>query len=325
MKQYEPLGAQCFLKRDFQPMFTSGEMAKLLYACHIRADVSDKHPRLLHAHDDLAELVLIYQGSGKYLIGDKKYHVKGGDLLIYNAGTVHDETPIPDSQLAFYTLAVGGLNISGLPKNSLTPEGANCLYPTKNYFLDMFSLFRTIFHNVSDNKDDAACVCNYLIWAVLRKALTIIKEQDDALNMAEKFAGPLGRRVMNYINENFREPLNLDDIAQALKKSKSLISHVFKEETGYTPTQYLIRRRIGEAQTLLITTDIPIIEISGMIGYDTQNYFTSQFTRYVGMSPDKFRKNYLTSNGQEPLQQPLIAPCLCNAPERVLCEFRQRR
>ena len=324
MAQYEPLGAQCFLKRDFQPMFTSGEMAKLLYACHVRADINAKHPRILHAHKDLAELVLVYQGSGKYLIGDKQYHIKNGDLLIYNAGTVHDETPVPDTQLAFYTLAIGGLNIPGLPKNALIREGTSCCYHTKEYFQDMFFLFRTIFYNVYYNAEDATSFCNYLIWAVLCKTLTLIKDQE-TLHTAEKSVGFFGRRVMNYINENFREPITIDDIAVALKKSRSFISHVFKEETGYTPNQYLIRRRIGEAQTLLITTDIPIIEISGMIGYDTQNYFTSQFTKYVGMSPDKFRKNYLMPIQKEPFQRPSIFPYLCNAPETVLCEFRQKR
>lgn len=46
--------------------------------------------------------------------------------------------------------------------------------------------------------------------------------------------------------------------------------------------QYLLRRRIGEAQTLLITTDLSITRIAERVGYDTQSYFNLQFTKNVG-------------------------------------------
>lgn len=63
--------------------------------------------------------------------------------------------------------------------------------------------------------------------------------------------------------------------------------------SGYSPVQYLLRRRIGEAQTLLITTDLSITRIAEMVGYDTQSYFNLQFTKNVGMPPNKFRQNYI--------------------------------
>lgn len=71
------------------------------------------------------------------------------------------------------------------------------------------------------------------------------------------------------------------------------VSHVFKEMSGYSPIQYLLRRRIGEAQTLLISTDYSITEIAFKVGFDTQSYFNMQFTKNVGMPPMQFRKNYL--------------------------------
>ena len=63
--------------------------------------------------------------------------------------------------------------------------------------------------------------------------------------------------------------------------------------------QYLLRRRIGEAQTLLITTDYSITTIAGMVGYETHSYFNSQFTKHVGMSPMKYRQNYIVSTEEE--------------------------
>ena len=84
-------------------------------------------------------------------------------------------------------------------------------------------------------------------------------------------------------------------MGEALHISPYYLSHVFKQMSGYSPVQYLLRRRIGEAQTLLITTDLPITTIAGMVGYDTQSYFNLQFTKNVGMPPKKFRQNYIVS------------------------------
>ena len=54
--------------------------------------------------------------------------------------------------------------------------------------------------------------------------------------------------------------------------------------------QYLINLRIGEAQKLLITTDTSITEISMKLGYDSVSHFNNQFKKFVGTSPQNYRK-----------------------------------
>ena len=95
------------------------------------------------------------------------------------------------------------------------------------------------------------------------------------------------------------EPITLQSMGEALHISPYYLSHVFKQMSGYSPVQYLLRRRIGEAQTLLITTDLSITRIAEMVGYDTPSYFNLQFTKNVGMPPNKFRQNYIVSTGIE--------------------------
>ena len=88
-------------------------------------------------------------------------------------------------------------------------------------------------------------------------------------------------------------------MGEALHISPYYLSHVFKQMSGYSPVQYLLRRRIGEAQTLLITTDLSITRIAELVGYDTQSYFNLQFTKNVGMSPGKFRQNYIVAKKEK--------------------------
>ena len=102
----------------------------------------------------------------------------------------------------------------------------------------------------------------------------------------------LSRKVQEYIDQHYQEPLTLQEIGKALHLSPYYLSHVFKEASGYSPMQYLLRRRIGEAQNLLISTDLPIARISEMVGYETQNYFNLQFSKHVGVPPRKFRQGF---------------------------------
>ena len=108
----------------------------------------------------------------------------------------------------------------------------------------------------------------------------------------------MGQRIKEYIDKNYAEPITLQSMGEALNISPYYLSHVFKEMSGYSPMQYLLRRRIGEAQTLLISTDLPVTTIAGMVGYDTQSYFNLQFSKNVGMPPKKYRQNYLVETRQ---------------------------
>ena len=95
------------------------------------------------------------------------------------------------------------------------------------------------------------------------------------------------------------KPITLQSMGEAMHISPYYLSHVFKEMSGYSPVQYLLRRRIGEAQTLLITTELSVTRIAEMVGYDSSSYFNLQFTKNVGMPPNKYRHNYIVSVGEE--------------------------
>jgi len=55
----------------------------------------------------------------------------------------------------------------------------------------------------------------------------------------------------------------------------------------------MLRRRLGEAQTLLISTDLSITSISLAVGYGNPNHFDRMFSKYIGMSPSSYRSFYL--------------------------------
>lgn len=298
MAEHQVMNVQCFVKKEFQPLFTGSNSPKLLYVSDIRPDTS-AHPRVMHAHEDFVELILICSGSSDYLIHDKKYHVTEGDLLIYNPKVVHDEIAGTDNPVGSYCIAVGGLHMPGLPEYALIPKDAGFVFPTGEQFETMRTLFEMMFRSLSAGEGNAEAFCNSLMHALLVKALTVVGVR--ALDGEEPDEPSiLGRRIKKYIDDHYTEPITLQSIGEALNVSPYYLSHVFKEMSGYSPMQYLLRRRIGEAQTLLISTDLPVTEIAGRVGYDTQSYFNLQFSKHVGMPPKKYRQNYIVSVEQKP-------------------------
>lgn len=292
MSQHQPLNVQCYVKKDFQSIFIEENNPKLLYVSKIRPDAST-HPRVMHAHEDFVEVILICSGISEYLIHDKKQYIRPGDLLIYNSGVVHDEISGPDIEIGSYCVAIGGLHMPGLRENALIRDDAGYIFPTGGSFEAMQTICEMMFHSLSSGELRAEAFCHSLMHALLVKVLAVADGKGAADETEVDEPHILGLRIKEYIDKHYMEPITLQSMGNALHISPYYLSHVFKQMSGYSPVQYLLRRRIGEAQTLLITTDLPITRIAEMVGYDTQSYFNLQFTKNVGMPPKRFRQNYI--------------------------------
>lgn len=288
------LNVQCFVKRDVRPVFTGENQPRLLYVSEIRPDAS-AHPRVMHAHADAVELILICSGSSEYLIHDKKVVIKAGDLLVYNAGVVHDEVSGPDMEVGSYCVGVGGLHMPGLRENALISDEKGYVFPTGRYFEDMKELFVMMFRNLAAGEPHAELFCTSLLHALLVSVLTVTEGVGETRENPADEPHILGSRIKDYIDRHYMEPITLQSMGEALRISPYYLSHVFKQMSGYSPVQYLLRRRIGEAQTLLITTELSVTRIAEMVGYDSQSYFNLQFTKNVGMPPSRYRHNYIVS------------------------------
>lgn len=292
------LNVQCFVKRDVRPVFTGENQPRLLYVSEIRPDAS-AHPRVMHAHADAVELILICSGSSEYLIHDKKVVIKAGDLLVYNAGVVHDEVSGPDMEVGSYCVGVGGLHMPGLRENALISDEKGYVFPTGRYFEDMKELFVMMFRNLAAGEPHAELFCTSLLHALLVSVLTVTEGVGETRENPADEPHILGSRIKDYIDRHYMEPITLQSMGEALRISPYYLSHVFKQMSGYSPVQYLLRRRIGEAQTLLITTELSVARIAEMVGYDSQSYFNLQFTKNVGMPPSRYRHNYIVSAGEK--------------------------
>ncbi len=101
----------------------------------------------------------------------------------------------------------------------------------------------------------------------------------------------ISNQVIMYLQEYFRGPIGVQEIAASLNISYRNLSRNFKKETGITIIEKLNEIRIAEAKKLLISTNLPINKIALMVGFENEYYFSNTFRQYASYAPSKFRKD----------------------------------
>lgn len=95
--------------------------------------------------------------------------------------------------------------------------------------------------------------------------------------------------VIEHIGRHLTDPLTVADLAAVANLSPSRLGHLFAEQVGSSPQQFVQARRINLAKQLLDLTNRPIADIAAEVGYPDPLYFSTRFRRQVGLSPTAYR------------------------------------
>jgi AraC family transcriptional regulator len=98
------------------------------------------------------------------------------------------------------------------------------------------------------------------------------------------------RRLAEYIDTHLAERIVLRQLARMAGLSTGHFSRAFKQTFGIPTHTYLIRRRIEIAQSLMLSTELPLSEIALTCGLSDQSHFTRMFRRIVGETPYAWRR-----------------------------------
>lgn len=282
---------QFFAHEGYQTPFEASTEPKLLYVSRAVGQNVANYPRAMHRHEAWFEMILVSGGSGQVLIGESVFQVEKGDVLLYNAGILHDES---QSELGFERLCLGisGLNIEGLPQNHLISMNVRPIVSVDSDFESVYRIWNTIFDLLSNKKPNAEAISHYLMLSLLAYVQDRVKSAGGFAENNNAGEYRMGISVRKFLDEHYTEPITLPDIGQAMNLSIYYMSHIFKKVTGYAPMQYIAKRRIGEAQEKLIHTKLSITEIALSVGYNSVSSFNYAFSKFAGMSPSQFRKTY---------------------------------
>ncbi|MFI1014562.1 GlxA family transcriptional regulator [Streptomyces sp. NPDC020965] len=128
--------------------------------------------------------------------------------------------------------------------------------------------------------------------ATVRRIIQPVEEWPAAVQeeIGLAIAGNAGLEpTLRWLAANLHRPLTLADIAAHAAISERSLNRRFREQTGATPLQYLLRLRIGRVRELLADGDIPIERIPERTGFGSPAGLRRHFQRFTGMTPRAYR------------------------------------
>jgi AraC-like DNA-binding protein len=137
----------------------------------------------------------------------------------------------------------------------------------------------------------------YFVSALVESLLESIKAEQ--MNTSSLFIDHLGGKVtdarirssLRFLDEKMAE-VSIPKVAKESGLSQRNFSRLFAQETGLSPKNYLILRRVEKAKRLLSTTPLTVTDISFEVGYNSLSKFIETFRRIVGVLPSDYRENH---------------------------------
>ncbi|CQR47145.1 Bifunctional transcriptional activator/DNA repair enzyme AdaA [Paraliobacillus sp. PM-2] len=254
---------------------------KLLYITHTKYDKGWHSTQ--HTHH-FTELFYIVKGKGVILLQNQEVPVKENDLVIINPNVEHTEKSNSLDSLEYIALGIEGLSFS-LPEEKETQMG---LYTYRGDQEDILFYLNKLLSEIKQNEEDYEVICQNIIEILIIKLrrdknFTLTKTNTKNLNKSVSL-------IQHYLNQNYREDISLDSLAEIGHINKFYLAHSFKKDIGISPIEYLQKVRVREAKILLETTNYSIASIAEIVGFSSQSFFTQSFKRFTDKTPSKYRK-----------------------------------
>ena len=246
----------------------------------------------LHAHKDSAELSLLLQGGGDFYAGNQTWNVSEGMLIAKNAGLSHAEASDLESPMEQICIEVEQVHLEGLPENFVIPDWMSPVIPLDDEFSFASSAFRYLQQNYQD--PDHSDLCSSILSAVFSLLQQKTVQQSRLKPSRKTTTDENISRLTAYLDQHYREKLRIRDLAKQFYMSEGHLSRQFKKKTGFTINDYIVSKRMGEAQRLLLFDRQSIKEIAALCGYEDVQYFYQVFRKTANCTPVEFREKYNT-------------------------------
>lgn len=113
--------------------------------------------------------------------------------------------------------------------------------------------------------------------------------QNDPIGNSNKVFNPYLKKAVIYIENNYRDVVNLESIVKAASLNHSTLTRLFKDELKMTPIEYVWYHRLVVAKKFLEFTNLPIKDVALRCGFKTTQHFSRKFEESFGCNPTIFR------------------------------------
>lgn len=240
------------------------------------------------------------QGSGSIVLEGQRRPMKPGVLVLFQPGTEYIIQPSPSLLLAVldydYTQTYSDTTdfLVPCPAARFLPEQAHDRilfsdFPGLNQplYTENGAFLEAAFQNLITEFQQSRLFFHGKVSTMFKDILFDLAR---AMQSGGEFGGTVSR-VLDYIEQNLSRPLTNKEIGEALNYNPNYLNRLILQHTGMSLHQYLLRRRLTLAATLIHSTELPIGEIAMMLGFHSPSHFSNYFKQTTGTSPAQYRKN----------------------------------
>ena len=236
------------------------------------------------------QLLYIAAGKAHFYFDGKEQIITAGHMVLYRPKEPQKYEYFGEDKTEVYWVHFTGSDVKNILRSYGLTDDKRVFYCGSG--LDYQNLFRTMINELQMCKEKYSEMLEmylkqvfimlerYFANAARTEPIRVIEEIDKATK---------------YFNEHYNEDINIEEYTQKNYVSISWFIRAFKQCTGSTPMQYILSKRISNAETLLLDHSYNITEIAQIVGYDNPLYFSRIFKKIKGLSPSEYRKNINTN------------------------------
>ncbi|MDN4619555.1 AraC family transcriptional regulator [Paenibacillus sp. PsM32] len=233
-----------------------------------------------HSHH-FVEFFYVTSGRGEFLVEDKRFAIKKNDVIVINPNVEHTEISDTHQLLEYIVIGIHGISLV----NEENPFSYLKIDDVNNSILFyVHQLFEEYNARQYAYEEIGRHLIRILLYLILRKkSVSLHVEPSQKVNREIAL-------VRNFIDIHFKKDITLDVLASEAHINKYYLSHAFKKTYDISPLKYLSTVRINTAKFLLESTNYSILDISEIVGFKSQSYFSQLFKKEIGLSPMDYRK-----------------------------------
>lgn len=258
-----------------------------------------------HAHD-FYHICYVSAGTVIHILDGDTATLRHGDAFLVPPGVVHSLS-FPEQGSQVYSLSFSpGLFHAGFSKSHIyrfltalelpggEPQGLQGRVSLEaGQRLSMQALLDCLLRESETDYPKEQSAAASLITAslyLLAQAYGATPERQKRLQAAGQYADAM-ERCIQFVEKNYNRNLTAELLARQFAMSRTMFSQLFSQMAGAPLKKYITEKRIAQAALLMDTTQLPLCEISEIVGYEDFSTFYRNFVRRQGVSPSHYRVN----------------------------------
>ena len=232
------------------------------------------------------QLLYIASGKAHFHFDGREEIVTAGHMVLYRPKDPQKYEYYGEDQTEVYWVHFTGGNVTNILRSYGLTQDKKVFYCGSG--IEYQTIFRNMIHELQMCRADYESMLEmYLrqIFIMIHRYFLTTTRTENAHVVEEIDKATL------YFNEHYNEDISIDEYAENNHVSVSWFIRNFKHCTGITPMQYILSKRIYNAEILLQDPTYNITEIAQIVGYDNPLYFSRIFKKAKGLSPSEYRKN----------------------------------